>query len=219
MRRPTWLVLLALCVGACGGRSLPPGQDDGAVRDGAVGDALHRDGAVDGPYRPDGGTTGCTVDTECAVAVRTDNCCQAAYPELVSAIAADPCLELWSAYGSLSIPRQCLDKWDPQCAVIDCMPAPPPSRVARCDRGACEFAIECVDPTDCTVAIDTRSCCPCPTVVPAQLLDVDRCLVKYPQTGPAPSGCAPQACPAMPCPACPPVAAMCMTQTCESGVR
>jgi hypothetical protein len=219
MRRPTWLVLLAFCVCACGGRNLPSGDQDGAVRDGAVGDALLRDGATDGPYLPDGMLGICISDDQCAVAVRTDSCCEAAYPEKVWNIASNLCVEYWFNYGYAAVPQQCRDKWDPQCAYIDCMPAPPPSRVARCDRGACEFAIECVDPTDCTVAIDTRSCCPCPTVVPAALLDVDPCLVKYPQAGPAPTGCAPQACPAMPCPVCGPVAALCMAQTCESGVR
>jgi hypothetical protein len=213
MQRRTWLVILALCAGACGGRSLPTGQHDGGVRDGAVGDALLRDGAVDGSFRPDGGTTGCTTDPECAVAVRTDNCCEAAYPELVATIASDPCLELWSAYGSVPVPQSCMDAWDPQCAYVDCMPAPPPSRVARCDQGHCEFALECNEAASCVLATDVRECCPCPMVMPAALLAVDPCLIK--QGGTAPQSCYPQMCPAVPCQVCETPAINCLQQTCQ----
>ena len=219
MRRPTWLVILACVAGACGGRSLPTDQHDGGVRDGAVGDAFLRDGPTDGPYVPDGPYTNfCTQDDHCRVAVRTDNCCEAAYPELIWNIDPNQCVVFWSAQGSTPVPQHCMDAWDPQCAFIDCMPGPPPSRVARCDQRHCEFALECNDPSACMVVVDTRACCPCPMVVPTALYDVDGCLVKYPSTEP-PTGCEPQACPAMPCPVCTPVTANCVAQTCESGIR
>jgi hypothetical protein len=219
MLRPILLVLLALSVGGCGGRHLPSGEGDGGARDGAVGDGLLRDGPTDGPYTSDGTAASCTADDQCVVAIRTDNCCEAAYPELSWNVDPTRCVELWSASASTSIPKPCLDRWDPQCAYVDCMPAPPPSRVARCDTGRCEFALECNGAADCTVATNPRECCPCPMVVPARLLEDDPCLVPYPNGAPPPSSCYPQACPAMPCPTCPIVAAACVAQTCESGIR
>jgi hypothetical protein len=216
--RSTWLVLLALSLAACGGRSLPNDRD-GGVRDGAVADGYQFDALRDGPYpKPDGGVMGCTSDDQCVIAVRTDNCCQAAYPELITTVAQDPCLELWSASGPVSSLSECLAQWDPQCAYVDCMPAPPQSRVARCDQGSCTYALECVDPTDCTLATNVRECCPCPVAVPAALLDVDACLVRYPGGGAPPPSCYPGACPAMPCQTCQVPTANCLQQTCEGLV-
>ena len=209
MLRPTWLVLLACCVAACGGRSLPH-EGDGGAHDGAVGDGSRRDAI----QINDSGRLGCGADSDCVIAVRTDNCCQAAYPELIWNVAGDSCLELWSAAGPVNILPECYNRWDPQCAYVDCMPAPPESRVARCDQGFCTYALECIDPTDCTLATNARECCPCPVAVPARLLDADACLAKYPQGGTPPQSCYPGACPTMPCQVCQVPAVNCMQQTC-----
>lgn len=206
MLRRTLLVLLALGLAGCGGRHLPTEHRDAAVADGT-----HRDGTSipDGFYNP-----ACAKDDDCRVAVRTDNCCESAYPEKVWIVDFDPCLEYWSAYGAVSVPEECLDRWDPQCAYVDCMPGPPPSRVARCDQGHCEFALECNDPSACMLVLDVRECCPCPTAVPRALYQVDPCLTKYPQDAFPPEDCYPQACPAMPCQECPVPTSSCRDQTC-----
>ncbi len=209
MVRPMWLLLLALGAAACGWRGLPTEQHDAAVDD-----ASHRDGPLlpDGFYNP-----ACTEDSNCRVAVRTDNCCEAAYPEKIWVIDFDPCLEYWSVLDSVSVPQQCRDAWDPQCAYVDCMPAPPPSRTARCNQGQCEFAAECASASDCVLVIDTRQCCPCPAVVPRGLYLADECLLGYPNAV-GPTGCEPTACPAMPCPVCEVPTANCLGQTCQGIV-
>ena len=206
MVRLAWLVLLACGAAACGGRHLPTGQQDAAVDD-----AQHRDGPMipDGFYNP-----ACTKDDNCRVAVRTDNCCEAAYPEKIWIIDFDPCLEYWSAYGAVSIPQECLDAWDPQCAYIRCAPGSPPSRAARCNQGTCEFATECATPADCVLVMDTRKCCPCPEVVPRGLYVVDPCLLAYPNSV-GPTDCEPTACPAVPCELCQVPAINCLQQVCE----
>jgi hypothetical protein len=62
---------------------------------------------------------------------------------------------------------------------------------------------------------DARQCCPCQMVVPRALVDVDPCLVPYPQGGNPPQSCYPTACPAMPCELCPTPAINCLQQTCQ----
>jgi hypothetical protein len=199
----------------CGGRSAFGSWDAGGNDNGTgnnnntTGDAAVDPDArpgQDGGIGPDGSVGACTDDDQCALAIRTDNCCQVAYPELVTYIQADPCLARWPLIWH-RVPQSCLDAWDPECDYIDCVPSAPVWRSAACraDGAGCESVPECDGPDDCTLAIDTRKCCPCPEAVPPLLIEQDPCLVPL-QGGNSPGWCAPQACPAMPCTQCLPEA-------------
>lgn len=196
-------VFCVMCLSAgCDTRNVGNQDDDGGPSgDGTVsGDgSAHGDGTV----RPDGASPGpCTDDDECVAAIRTDNCCEVGYAELRRRVESDLCLEFWP-YAWSNVPQECLDRWDPECAFIDCMPAPPQWRNAVCTRSGCVLAPECSRPSDCELAMNMTLCCPCPEAVPAGFADLHPCFVPHPQGGTVPQDCYPQACPAMPCPQCP----------------
>ena len=200
------IILSGLLAVGCGGRTAinPPDaatNSNGNNNNSVVQDAgPQADAAVDAAVRPDGAVTQCTEDEQCVVAIRTDNCCEAAYPELRTTVQADPCLTRWPIQWD-RVPQTCMDAWDPECDYIDCMPAPPQWRTAGCNQGGCMLRPECESASDCTLALDTRKCCPCPEAVPPLLIAQDPCFVS-PQGGNAPQWCYPTACPEMPCEAC-----------------
>ncbi len=156
----------------------------------------------------------CTEDTECVAAIRVDNCCQAAFPATRADIAADPCLMQWSGWSYWGgIPQECMDRWDPICDMIDCDSEPPWSRAAACSPDGCVFVPECTQPGDCTLMIDHRDCCACPTAWPASMQGHDPCLV--PMGGsPGPGRIQPD-CDNVRCEPCGvPAGALCEQQTC-----
>jgi hypothetical protein len=141
----------------------------------------------------------CTLDDQCVLAIRTDNCCEHAFAATVSDIEADLCLSYWSGYWN-DVPQECLDRWDPECDYIDCMPAPPPSRATECNGSSCFFVSECASDDDCTRLLNWRECCPCPEAWPLSMVGRDPCLT-LPTASP-PEGCQPLHCDAVLCEPC-----------------
>lgn len=141
----------------------------------------------------------CTLDTQCVLAIRTDNCCEQAFSATRADIQADPCLTYWSGYW-YDTPEECMERWDPECAYIDCAPSPPPSRATICDGASCVFAPECDTEEDCTRLLNWRECCPCPTAWPKVMVGHDPC-VTLPGAAP-PSGCIPDYCDEVLCEPC-----------------
>lgn len=159
----------------------------------------------------------CDRDDDCVVGIWTDDCCTAAIPVTKDDIAQDQCLQYWPIQDGI-IPQACQDKWDPQCAYVDCAPQPPWSRAVACQETEegkmCELVPECESNDDCAVLIDMKACCPCPEAWPVAMKSHDPCLVASGEQ--APSGCQPLDCPEMPCPACMDANAVCQDQQCVS---
>lgn len=143
----------------------------------------------------------CTEDEQCVTAIRTDNCCEQAFPATVADVEADPCLTYWPMYW-YDIPEECMQRWDPVCALIDCAPSPPTSRAVTCGSDGCGFVPECQTPQDCRLMTNYRECCPCPTAWPASMAGHDPCVVPLGTT--VPVGCMPEACADVLCEACEP---------------
>ena len=133
----------------------------------------------------------CTGDTECITAVRVDNCCEQAFPATYADTLADPCLRPWPLSWS-DIPQECQDRWDPECALIDCAPSAPRSRAVACGETGCETVTECAAPVDCALMVNTRQCCPCAEGYPASMAGHDPCIV--PEGTTPPEGCRPAGC-------------------------
>ncbi|MFH2006566.1 MAG: hypothetical protein ABI333_08280 [bacterium] len=195
------ILALATLLAACGGRTLTGGGDAGINSNGNHNG--NGNSYSDAGVGLDGGTSACIEDDQCVIAIRTDNCCEAAQAASLIEVESDNCLELWPPMWD-HVPQNCLDAWDPQCAYIDCMPGPPRWRIAGCNASgtACVEQPECQTASDCTLAIDTRKCCPCPEGVPPALVDRDPCFIPHPQGGNAPQYCYPTMCPEMPCSQC-----------------
>ncbi len=149
----------------------------------------------------------CADDTECVAAIRTDNCCEQAFPATHDDIAADPCLTYWPLSWQ-DIPQACWDAWPEYCDSVDCAPSGPSSRAMYCASDGCAFGTECTTPSDCTLLIDHRACCSCPQSWPASMVGHDPCILPVGEIPPA--GCMPEACDAVQCEQClPPVAQEC----------
>lgn len=135
----------------------------------------------------------------CVIAIRTDDCCQAAYATTAGVVADTPCLELWPATPSAA----CLAKWSPSCANVDCMPSPPESRKVALVDGSCQLVDECETAEDCTLTLDVTQCCGCAESLPSSFLDARPCHVPF--NAPAlPEGCRPEACDGVLCEECRP---------------
>ena len=154
----------------------------------------------------------CEEDEECLAAIRTDNCCEAAFPATLSDIEEDECLVVWPiAWETVS--SSCLDRWPEECAYIDCMPAPPPSRAVECGPDGCEFVGECEENEECGLVVDTRKCCFCPEVWPLSMVSHVPCLVR--SGDPIPAGCRPPECENILCEECdPPPSPNCIDSQC-----
>ena len=125
-----------------------------------------------------GGTS--VTDTDCVVAVRLDYCCGATAAVTVAELEADRCLVLYPTSeldSDLSV--ACQNRSGVNCAVADCAPTGPPSRIAISDgaRG-CRFGDECEISSDCVLASDLRPCCGCPGPWPRAVVERDSCLVE-----------------------------------------
>ncbi len=143
----------------------------------------------------------CTQDTECVPVLRTDNCCEVAFPGTHADVAADPCLTYWPI-GWSEIPQQCYDQWPELCDLVDCAPVQPSSRAMYCSSDGCAFADECEQTSDCTLMVDHRQCCFCPEAWPVSMIGHDPCIVPL---GEIPAeGCYLEACLGVMCEECPP---------------
>lgn len=193
---PLLLTTLLVCTIGCGdSRNL--GVEDGAPQP----DAGPLPVADTGPVTPDAHPSPPDFGPEgerCVVAIRTDNCCESAQPVKASAVALDPCLVLWPP--KYPIDEACEAKWETNCNELDCMSAPPLSRVAALVNGQCQFTDECTTVEDCTIATDLRHCCSCDQAYPKALLEVDPCLLT-PNMASAPESCLPD-CSAVRCDEC-----------------
>jgi len=196
---------MMLCVGtiACDGRSL--GTEDGALTPDRG--ALTMDAGPLTPDLPPPKPDMGPGDETCVVAIRTDNCCTSAQPLKASEVASDPCLELWPP--TFPVAEACTDRWDPECTRLDCMSAPPPTRVAIAVDGQCQFAEECDTDDDCLIAVNMRACCSCGDAYPKALLLLNPCL-RPPSRSHVPEGCLDD-CSTVRCDGCvPPYAAECV---------
>lgn len=167
-----WLVLVCLALAACSDNRPVSGSQDGQPP--SVDAISAVDSSRDSARSPDLG-----ADPQCVIAYRhpTDSqcCCGEHFPALAQEVAADPCLvetggELWT----MPEPEAACGG---ACLPCDCISNPPPSRAVAWTGERCEFVGECESDADCILATNTRVCCACPEVYPAQLVDTDACLV------------------------------------------
>lgn len=172
--------------GPCPPSLCPPCSDQGRTPDCQAGQCVFKEGQ-------------CTLDTECVLAIRTDNCCEQAFAASRADVEADLCLSYWSGYWT-DAPEECMERWDPECAYIDCMPAPPPSRATLCEGPSCIFVPECATVEDCTRLLNWRECCPCPQAWPKSMVGHDPCMT-LPNAAP-PTGCRPDYCDDVLCEPC-----------------
>jgi hypothetical protein len=77
-----------------------------------------------------------------------------------------------------------------ECAAVLCAPQAPPSRIAQMIGSGCSYADECLGQLDeCVIATNIGTCCPCPTSMPASLVEADPCLVAEGEEIPADAKC------------------------------
>ena len=184
--KPLSLMVLALLVSGCGGRSLPGGP----VSDGAAADA--------GPPTADGAPP----QTGCMIAIRTDHCCTAPGPASAQQVNKDPCLVPYPATNA-TISAACKAKWPKECELIDCGHARPASRLVKdVPGGGCAWQSECDSDADCTVALDARQCCTCGAAYPKSLVATEACLHDTTVNHPPPAHCRPAGCAAVKCKPC-----------------
>ncbi len=210
---PLLFCCLLLALGACGGRALTPSADGGSS-DGKVGPSVDGtsiptndarraglDGIrfqVDGPSIP--------KMPRCVVAIRTDNCCQAPKPALVSEVESDPCLMPIRQHRPRPRPSpSCQKKWPAVCATMFCASPSAPSLSAAFVSGQCRYVDECQTRNDCMVAAFKDQCCACGDVFPKAMVLQRPCLDGFPFTQPdlpVPPNCSVN-CDAVRCGPCP----------------
>ena len=192
------LALLMPLLSGCGERTLGATTDGGSTvtKTDARSLSTSSDSALrlDAAARTDAAAKKPLPTGPCVLAIRVDDCC---CPEVhaasVDKVQSDPCLVAWPPEPAdvKACPKTCQ-------AVCDCEPQPPRSRLVEWVEGVgCQLASECETNADCVVAEDTRSCCPCPQVVPQALIAQDSCLRAGPGPHEACATCPPDACAAV----------------------
>jgi hypothetical protein len=156
-------------------------RESGGAASGSAGRAGSTGGADAGGFGASAGASGGNTgdsggsagESECAVAVRLDECCSEARPVMRAMLESDPCLLEYPP--NWSRPNGC----EPiPCPAIVCENTVV-SRLSRATpSGLCEFVSECATTSDCTLAADTSGCCVCAESFPKALVETHACLAE-----------------------------------------
>jgi hypothetical protein len=147
------IVVLALCVSACG-----PGRSTESESDTDTDESTSTTESTESTGDESDDTETSDEEVECLLAIRIDLCCNQPYPASPDELASDPCIVGWPIdWAGLpsEVMSECSMAQPEWCQVVDCDYAEPASEIVEPDgAGGCQY----VCPIDTYLAYRNPGC-------------------------------------------------------------